>query len=276
MRLLRTLLYGLILIVVGLISALTAMRFAIHGREVSVPKLTGLTAAEAQRVAGDSGLAISREQRFYSSDVPEGRIVSQLPQAGTRVRTGFLIRIAESRGPQKVEIPSLVGQSVRSAELNLKERGLELGSVAHLATANAAADQVIAQSPTPDAQQISTPSVSLLTSVAPAPEAFVMPNFVGSKLSEASAAIRVAGLAVGTITTAPPAQPATANSDSAGTSAGTQSGTKTDSAGAPAAAKRLVPTRASSDATITRQTPVAGQRVFPGNTVQFEIASPAR
>ncbi|MGA2963768.1 MAG: PASTA domain-containing protein [Candidatus Korobacteraceae bacterium] len=270
MRLLRTLLYGLILIVVGLISALTAMRFAIHGREVSVPKLTGLTATEAQRVAGDSGLAISREQRFYSSDVPEGRIVSQLPQAGTRVRTGFLVRIAESRGPQKVEIPSLVGQSVRSAELNLKERGLELGSLAHLATANAAADQVIAQSPTPDAQQIATPSVSLLTSVAPAPEAFVMPNFVGSKLSEASAAIRVAGLAVGTIATAPSAQAAAANSDSAGTSAGTQP------AGAPAAAKRLVPARASSDATITRQTPVAGQRVFPGNTVQFEIAAPAR
>ncbi len=219
MRLLRTLLYGLILVVVGLISALTAMRFAIHGREVTVPKLAGLTAAEAQRIAADNGLAISREQRFYSSDVPEGRIVSQLPPAGTRVRTGFRIRIAESRGPQKVEIPNLLGQSVRSAELNLRERGLELGSVAHLPTANAAADQVIAQSPTPDAQQISTPSVSLLTSAAPAQEAFVMPDFVGAKLSEASAAIRAAGLVVGVITTAPPAPPA-AMLHSAGASAG--------------------------------------------------------
>ena len=280
MRFLRTLLYGLILIVVGLISALTAMRFAIHGREVSVPKLTGLTATEAQRVAGDSGLAISREQRFYSSDVPEGRIVSQLPQAGTRVRTGFLVRIAESRGPQKVEIPSLVGQSVRSAELNLRERGLELGSVAHLPTANAAADQVIAQSPTPDAQHISTPAVSLLISSAPVEEAFVMPDFVGSKLSEASAAIREAGLVVGTITTASPAPPPATNSDlagsSAGTSGGSSAGIRPESAAAPAAAKTPVPARTSSDATIIRQTPAAGQRVFPGNTVQFEVAAPAR
>ncbi len=219
MRYLRTLLYGLVLVVVGLISALTAMRFAIHGREVSVPKLAGLTAVEAQRIAGENGLAVSREQRFYSSDVPAGRIVSQLPTAGTRVRTGFRIRIAESLGPQKVEIPNLLGQSVRSAELNLKERGLELGSIAHLPTANATADQVIAQSPTPDAQQIATPSVSLLISEAPAPEAFVMPDFVGAKLSEASAAVREAGLAVGTIRTAQPAPPAATNSDSAGSSA---------------------------------------------------------
>ena len=60
MRFLRSLLYGLIMGVVGLISALTAMRFAIHGREVNVPKLAGLTATEAQRVAADSGLAIAR------------------------------------------------------------------------------------------------------------------------------------------------------------------------------------------------------------------------
>ena len=276
MRLLRTLLYGLVLVVVGLISALTAMRFAIHGREVSVPKLAGLTAVEAQRIAGESELAVSREQRFYSSDVPEGRIVSQLPAAGTRVRTGFRIRIAESLGPQKVEIPNLLGQSVRSAELNLKERGLELGSIAHLPTANATAEQVIAQSPTRDAQQISTPSVSLLTSEAPAQEAFVMPDFVGAKLSEASAAVREAGLAVGTITTAQPAPPAATNSDSAGTSAGASGGMKTDSAAAPVAAKKPVTARASSDATILRQTPTAGQRDFPGNTVQFEVAPPAR
>lgn len=269
MRVIRTLLYVLVLVVVGLISALTAMRFAIHGREVTVPKLAGLTAAEAQRIAGASGLAVTRDQRFYSSDVPEGHIVSQLPPAGTLVRTGFLIRIAESLGPQKVEIPNLVGQSVRSAELNLGRRGLELGSVAYLPTAYAAVDQVIAQSPTSDAQQISTPSVSLLTSVAPNQEAFVMPEFVGSKLSEASAAIRMAGLVVGTITTAQPFAP---SSDSTGTSAGG----RTDSPAAPATAKRPATARSSSDGIIIRQTPAAGQRVFAGNTIQFEVAASAR
>jgi eukaryotic-like serine/threonine-protein kinase len=264
MRFLRTLLYGLILLVVGLVSALTAMRFAIHGREVSVPKLTGVTAAAAQHIAADHGLAIARDQRFYSSDVPEGRIVSQLPPAGTRVRVGFRIRVAESLGPQKAEIPNLLGQSVRSAELNLKERGLEAGSVASLPTANAVADQVIAQSPTPDAQQIATPSVNLLISAAPPAEASIMPDFVGSKLSEASAAIRTAGLVVGIITTAPPAT----NSDSA-PAAPTSNVAVTQTS-----AKR--PPRSSPDAIIIHQTPAAGQRVFHGNTVQFQVEAQAK
>jgi beta-lactam-binding protein with PASTA domain len=264
MRFFRTLLYGLILVVVGLVSALTAMRFAIHGREVSVPKLTGVTAAEARRLAADNGLEIVRDQRFYSSDVPEGRIVSQLPLAGARVKVGFRIRIAESLGPQKAEIPNLLGQSVRSAELNLKERGLEAGPVASFPIANAVADQVIGQNPTPDSQQISTPSVNLLISAAPPAEALVMPDFAGSKLSEASAAIRTAGLVVGVISTAP----AATSSDSA-SAAPTSNAAVTQTS-----AKR--PPRSSPDAIITHQTPAAGQRVFPGNTVQLQVEAAAK
>ncbi|MGA2990415.1 MAG: PASTA domain-containing protein [Candidatus Korobacteraceae bacterium] len=249
MRIFRGLLYALILVLVGLASALTAMRFAIHGREVSVPKVVGLTPADAQKLAGESGLHFSAEQRFYSSAVAEGRIVSQLPAAGTRVRVGYQLRVAESLGPQKAEIPNLLGQSQRSAELNLRRRGLELGTVAQLATADSAPEQVVAQSPTPDAQQISTPAVSVLLSAPPAPEQFVMPDFAGSSLSEATATVRGAGLTLGPISNAPaasatPAAPAGQNANLA---------------------------QRSSEAVIARQTPAPGQRVTAGTTVTFEI-----
>ncbi len=249
MRIFRGLLYGLILVLVGLASALTAMRFAIHGREVTVPKVVGLTPEEGQRLAGESGLQFSREQRFYSSEVAPGRIVSQLPAAGTRVRAGFRLRVAESLGPQKAEIPSLLGQSPRSAELNLRRRGLELGTVAQLATADSAPEQVVAQSPTPDAQQVSTPAVSVLVSAPPPPEQFVMPDFVGSNLSETTATVRGAGLVVGPISSAP-----VASAPAIGLAASSAA-------------------QHSSDAVITRQTPAAGQRVTAGTTVTFEVAS---
>jgi beta-lactam-binding protein with PASTA domain len=269
---LRSVLYALILIVVGLFSAFTAMRLAIHGGEVTVPGLAGLTAADAQRVAEGVGLTISREQRFYSTDVAEGRILSQLPPAGSHVRVGFRIRIAESLGPQKVEIPNLLGQSVRSAELNLRRRGLELGSVAYLPTANAADEQIIGQTPTPDAQQVSAPAVSLLTSTAVSAQAFVMPNFVGSKLSEASAAVRAAGLAVGAISTKPvqPANPAEAGAAENGPGGPGTSKPGSQTSGRP---RKADSSRASSEAVITRQTPAAGQRVLTGTIVQFEIAA---
>ncbi len=70
---------SLVLLLVFLSAALLAMRFAIQGREVRVPRLTGLTPAEAERVANSDGLVLSVESRFYSATVPEGRIVSQAP-----------------------------------------------------------------------------------------------------------------------------------------------------------------------------------------------------
>ena len=49
-KLVKGLFLGLVLLLVFLSCALLAMRFAIQGREVYVPRLTGLTPAEAERV----------------------------------------------------------------------------------------------------------------------------------------------------------------------------------------------------------------------------------
>src|SRR5437879_12018761 len=105
---LRYALLALVLLLVAAFSALTAMRFAIHGRETTVPKVTGMTPAEAERSAQAAGLSLHVESRFYS-DVAAGRVVSQLPAAGTKVRRGWPIRVAESLGPQRRIIPSVVG-----------------------------------------------------------------------------------------------------------------------------------------------------------------------
>ena len=87
---------ALLLLVVALVSALTAMRFAIHGREVAVTNVVGKTPAEARRMGEESGLLIEVERQYYSPTVPEGRILSQLPPAGTLVRRGWQVRVAES------------------------------------------------------------------------------------------------------------------------------------------------------------------------------------
>ena len=68
----RLVLLALVLLVVALLSALTAMRFAIHGREVAVPDLVGKTPAEARRVAEPSGLQVEVERQYYSPNVAEG------------------------------------------------------------------------------------------------------------------------------------------------------------------------------------------------------------
>ena len=78
-RFLRWMLLALILVTVAMVSALTAMRLAIHGREVEVPKVVGNLPREADQSLRALGLVLDVESHFFSADVPEGRIVSQMP-----------------------------------------------------------------------------------------------------------------------------------------------------------------------------------------------------
>ena len=123
---------ALVLVVVALVSALTAMRFAIHGQAVEVPVVVGLTPVEAERAVAGLGLQIEVERQYYSPQIPEGRIMTQLPLPGSKVRRGWQVRVAQSMGPQRVAIPDVTKQSERAAEWNLQRRGLELASTAEM------------------------------------------------------------------------------------------------------------------------------------------------
>ena len=122
MRRFFTLVLGaLAMVAVALISAFIAMRLAIHGREAVVPSLTGLTVQEAMERAGSKGLHLDLENRFYSTEVAAGRVLAQDPPAGERVRREWPVRITESLGRQRVNIPDLTGESERAAAVNIHD-----------------------------------------------------------------------------------------------------------------------------------------------------------
>jgi beta-lactam-binding protein with PASTA domain len=246
----RMLLLALVLLTVALVSALTAMRFAIHGREVAIPALVGMTPLEAERAVAASGLDVVVERQFYSPEIPEGRIMSQAPMPGVKVRRGWAVRVAQSLGPQRVAIPDVTSQSVRVAELNVRRRGLDLGSVAQVNLSDAVADQVVSQSPPANAKGIAVPKISLLVSRGPEPSAFVMPNFAGQPLGSVTLALQDAGVKVGKVNVVVPAQP-------------------TDAQSAPVApTPALAPGAASM---IVSQSPAPGQKVVAGSAVNFEV-----
>jgi beta-lactam-binding protein with PASTA domain len=200
----RLLVRSLMLLVIALLSALLAMRMAIHGREVRVPNLAGLTMLQAQQTANGSGLLVSVEERFYSGDVPAGSVISQMPAPNSKVRRGWRVRVTESLGPQRVTIPNVIGQSERAASINLRQRGLELGTVSSVQLPDPLAGQVIAQEPPANADA-NSPKVSLLVSEQPDAPEYVMPNLVGRSLAEAREKIARAGLEIESVAAAEPA-----------------------------------------------------------------------
>src|ERR1700744_4163430 len=95
-RLFNIVLGALAMLVVALLSAFITMRLAIHGREVKIPNLTGLTLAEAGKQTRSFGLRLILENRFYSPNTPPGHILAQYPVAGSTVRRQWAVRVTES------------------------------------------------------------------------------------------------------------------------------------------------------------------------------------
>ena len=204
-RFFSILLTAMAMLAIALLSAFLAMRFAIHGSEVVVPPLAGLTLAEAAHTAGRLGLSLRLENRFYSTTTASGHILGQSPAPGAVVRHEWPIRITESLGPQQVSIPNVVGQTERPASMALRKASLEVGAIAGI-PAPGDAGLVLAQTPPPDAEGVDRPSVSLLLSepLSSAPQTFVTPNFTGLSLSAASARAKELGLRVYADVPAPP------------------------------------------------------------------------
>ncbi len=231
----------MVLVIVFLVSALVAMRFAIHGRQVAVPKLVGMTPMQAQKLLEPKGLLLDDSDRFYSPEVPEGRIMSQVPTAGEQVRSGWRVRVAESMGPQRVVIPDLVGGSERAAEINIRRRGLEMGTLATAEINGTLADEIAAQSPPANATNVSSPKVSILVASPEDRKSFVMPDLRGRNEDDVINAVVAAGLKVGKIST--------------------QESASTETAALPSYGERRV----------LRTVPAAGQRIYEGQSVNLEV-----
>jgi beta-lactam-binding protein with PASTA domain len=252
---LRFAMLALVLVIVAMVSALTAMRFAIHGQEVAVPPLVGLAPAEAERAAAGLGLQISIERQYYSPQIPEGRIMSQLPLPGTKVRRGWQVRVAQSLGKTRVTIPDVTGQSEHAAELNIRRRGLDVASMAEVESPGIPADQVLAQSPTANEAQVAAPKISLLLTVAAEPQAFVMPSFVGQPLGSVSRSLQDAGFRLGNVSVALPMNSVAGDTSNL----------------ANPAAPSVLPAQPSPASVIVSQVPGAGQKVVAGTAVNFEV-----
>jgi beta-lactam-binding protein with PASTA domain len=186
----------LLLVAIALLSAVTTMHFAIHGAEVNVPTLKQMTVTDARSLAAGLGLTIEVDNRYYSADVAAGHILSQSPPPGAVVRRAWHVRVAESLGPQKVEVPDTVGMNERVASIQLRRVGLEVGTTARIPFAGAVEGTVISQDPPGKAHGIESPSINLLVA-APGEELndkLVMPSLVGLPIVSAQLQLAKAGI----------------------------------------------------------------------------------
>jgi serine/threonine-protein kinase len=174
------------------LSAITAMRIAIHGREVTMPNLVGKNVAEANGMLRSRGLVLRVADRVYS-DQPINAVVRQTPPAGLLMKVSQQAHVVLSLGQRQLQIPLLEGNSLRASRIELLRAGLQVGEVTTAVALDSPADTVIFQNPRPGAGA-ATPRVDVLVSQGQREIAYVMPHLVGMIETDAQHRLDVAGL----------------------------------------------------------------------------------
>jgi beta-lactam-binding protein with PASTA domain len=188
----QTALLIFILTSAAFLSAITAMRIAIHGRETTMPNLVGKNVAEANGMLRSRGLVLRVADRVYS-DAPINVVVRQTPGAGLLMKVSQQAHVVLSLGQRQLEVPLLEGNSLRASRIELLRAGLQVGEVSELTMPDEPVDSVVLQTPRPGAGA-ATPRVDVLVSQGPRDVAYVMPHLVGLSEIDAQRRLDVAGL----------------------------------------------------------------------------------
>jgi eukaryotic-like serine/threonine-protein kinase len=159
------------------LSAITAMRIAIHGREVTMPNLVGKEVGEASKTLRSKGLLLRVADRVYS-DVPINEVVRQTPSPGMLMKVSQQAHVVLSLGQRELQIPPLEGNTLRASRIELLRGGLQVGEVSTVSQPDRPMDTVLLQNPK-TGRGAATPRVDMLVSGGPKEQAYVMPYFLG-------------------------------------------------------------------------------------------------
>ena len=89
-----------------------------------VPNFVGIDYEQIKNNREYTSMYLFRAVLEYSDTVPAGQVMRQEPEAGEVLESGEVIQIVVSQGPEKVEMPQIIGASQDKAIEILSSRGL--------------------------------------------------------------------------------------------------------------------------------------------------------
>ncbi|MEN6372051.1 MAG: protein kinase [Armatimonadota bacterium] len=116
-----------------------------------VPDLIGKTLEQAREIAGRTGLEIKDNDvhQEYNNEADKGLVYAMSPrQGGTVSKEQPFIQVWISKGPQLVEVPSVVGLTIDEAESKINNAGLVVKRLTSEYSDTVPSDHIIRQSPT--------------------------------------------------------------------------------------------------------------------------------
>ncbi|MFF1653688.1 Stk1 family PASTA domain-containing Ser/Thr kinase [Streptomyces sp. NPDC058255] len=96
------------------------------GSPVEVPDVTGASVDDAKAELQDSGLKVKISSEQVTSEFDKGEVAKQSPGGGREVAAGDTVTLTISKGPEMVQVPDVVGDTVDDAKQKLEAAGFKV------------------------------------------------------------------------------------------------------------------------------------------------------
>ncbi|MGC4036538.1 MAG: PASTA domain-containing protein [Chitinophagaceae bacterium] len=169
-----------------------------HGVSRTVPSVTGKKFDDAKTFLEKQGFDVIIQDSVYVDTLPPTGVIRQVPEpdAVVKVNRTVYLTINRSMAPL-VDMPSLVGYSLRNAEMVLKNMGLRIGDT--IFKPDFAKNSVLEQRYNGDEIKPGTKirqgsSVTLVLGNGVGQDQFAVPNLIGKTFGESRALLESNGL----------------------------------------------------------------------------------
>tara|TARA_B100001564_G_C20519555_1_gene614497 strand:- start:106 stop:780 length:675 start_codon:yes stop_codon:yes gene_type:complete len=136
---------------------------------------------------------------LFSSAFKPGTVIDQYPSTKMKVKEGRTVRLTIANAERSVIVPDLIGRSERSAELDIRQVGLEIDTVYKEYNSDVPAGNVTWQYPKGGDMLSRGMGVHLTISLGVPPNFFQAPNVFGLSKKKAIVEIEKSGFSLGKV-----------------------------------------------------------------------------
>lgn len=169
-----------------------------YNEGVTVPDVTRVSLEEAETLLVNSGLRFEIADRRANSAFPANYVIDQAPAASIIVKPNRKVYLTVNAAVKpQVIVPNVVNLSLRNAQIQLQNYGLEVGSISY--ESSRFKNAVLRQSITEGITVEKGTAIDLVISDGLGDKIVEIPEIIGLRLPEAQFKLREAGLRVGEI-----------------------------------------------------------------------------
>jgi serine/threonine-protein kinase len=162
-----------------------------------VPRVLGLSLAEAQAQVTQAHLVVAEGGADPHPTAPQGAVIWQDPPPGVIARDGLKVTLVVSAGPPKIPVPDVARLDAALAQRLVEAAGLKVSQVESV---QADSLRGLAMLTRPPAGTVLAPGAGLVLVVSRGAPTISVPDLLGMSIADARTRLELDGLQLGTPT----------------------------------------------------------------------------